>query len=112
MIFRPGELYAGPGNAEVNPRPTYVGRDINMPSGTYICRPEETECRPGDADVDPGQPYAGKGKLMSAQEDEEEPKCSEAVLMLSPQADEEDPVRMYSYQRLDQPHGGRQMSSW
>jgi hypothetical protein len=49
---------------------------------------------------------------MSAQEDEEDLQCSEAVLMSNPRADEEDLVRMYSYQRLDQPHGGRQMSSW
>jgi hypothetical protein len=49
---------------------------------------------------------------MSARDAEEDLQCSEAMLMLSPQADEEDPVRMYSYQRLDQPHGGRQMSSW
>jgi hypothetical protein len=69
-------------------------------------------CWPGNADVDPGQPNAGPGELMSAREDEEDPKCSEAVLMSSPRADKEDPVRMYSYQRLDQPHGGRQMSSW
>jgi hypothetical protein len=34
IIFRPGELYAGPGNAEVDPEPTYAGRDINMPVGT------------------------------------------------------------------------------
>jgi hypothetical protein len=73
---------------------------------------EEAECRPRDADVDPGQPYAGPGELMSAREDEEDLQCSEAMLMSSPRADEEDPIRMYSYQRLDQPHGGRQMSSW
>jgi hypothetical protein len=49
---------------------------------------------------------------MSAREDEEDLQCSEAMLISSPQADKEDPVCMYSYQRLDQPHGGRQMSSW
>jgi hypothetical protein len=69
-------------------------------------------CRPGNVDVDPGQPYAGPGELMSAREAEEDLQCSEAMLMSSPRADEEDPVWMYSYQRLDQPHGGRQMSSW
>jgi hypothetical protein len=31
-IFRPGELYAGPGNAEVDPRPIYAGRDIKYAS--------------------------------------------------------------------------------
>jgi hypothetical protein len=65
-----------------------------MSVGTYICRPEEAECRPGDADVDPGQPYAGLGELMSAQEAEEDLKCSEAMLMSSPRADEEDHIRM------------------
>jgi hypothetical protein len=49
---------------------------------------------------------------MSAREAEEDPQCSKAMLMSSPQADEEDPIRMYSYQRLDQSHGGREMSSW
>jgi hypothetical protein len=83
-----------------------------MPAGTHICQPEETECRPGDADVDPGQPYAGPGKLTSAREAKEDLQCSEVMMMSSPRADEEDPVRMSSYQRLDQPHGGRQMSSW
>jgi hypothetical protein len=111
-ICRPRELYAGPGSVEVDPRPTYVGRDINMPAGTYICWPEEAECRPGDADVDPGQTYAGPDELMSAREAEEDLKCSETVLMSSPRAHEEDPVRMYSYQRHYLPHGGRQMLSW
>jgi hypothetical protein len=69
-------------------------------------------CRLGNVDVDLGQLYAGPGELMSAQEDEEDLQCSEAMLMLSPRADEEDPIRMYSYQRIDQPYGGRQMSSW
>jgi hypothetical protein len=49
---------------------------------------------------------------MSDREAEEDLKCSEAVLMSSPRADEEDPIRMQSYQRFYQPHGGRQMSSW
>jgi hypothetical protein len=49
---------------------------------------------------------------MLAREAEEDLKCLEAMLMSSPQADEEDPVRMQSYQCLYQPHGGRQMSSW
>jgi hypothetical protein len=31
---------------------------------------------------------------MLDREDEEEPKCSEAVLMSSPQAEEEDPIWM------------------
>jgi hypothetical protein len=110
--FRPEKDICRPGSAGVDPGPTYVGRDINMPTGTHICRPEEAECRPGDADVDPGQPYAGPGELMSIREAEEDLQCSEAMLMSSPRADDEDPVRMYSYQRLDQPHGGRQMSSW
>jgi hypothetical protein len=83
-----------------------------MLAGTHQCRPGEAECRPGDADVGPGQPYAGPGELMSAREAEEDLKCSEAILMSSPRADEEDPIRMQSYQRLDQPHGGHQMSSW
>jgi hypothetical protein len=65
-----------------------------MPAGTHICRPEKAECRPGNADVDPGQPYAGPGELMSAREAEEDLKCSEAVLMSSPRADEEDPIQM------------------
>jgi hypothetical protein len=34
---------------------------------------------------------------MLAQEAEEDPKCSEVMLMSSPQADKEDPVRMQSY---------------
>jgi hypothetical protein len=67
-----------------------------MPAGTYICRPEEVECRPGDSEVDSGQPYAGPGELTSAREAEEDLQCLEAVLMSSPRADEEDPVRMYS----------------
>jgi hypothetical protein len=29
-IFRQGKLYAGSGNAEVDPGPMYVGWDINM----------------------------------------------------------------------------------
>jgi hypothetical protein len=33
-IFRLEKLYVGPGNAEVDPRPIYAGRDINMPAGT------------------------------------------------------------------------------
>jgi hypothetical protein len=33
IIFRPAKIYAGPGNAEVDPGPTNVGRDINMPAG-------------------------------------------------------------------------------
>jgi hypothetical protein len=78
----------------VDPDPNNVGRDINMPAGTYICRPEEVECRPGDSDVDPGQPYAGPGELTSAREAEENPRCSKVVLTLSPRDDEEDPVRM------------------
>jgi hypothetical protein len=49
---------------------------------------------------------------MSAREAEEDLQCSVVLLMSSPRADEEDPVWMYSYQRLDLPHGGRQMSSW
>jgi hypothetical protein len=65
-----------------------------------------------NVDVDRGKLYVGPGELMSAREDEEDLQCSEAMLMLRPRADEEDPVRMYSYLRLDQPHGGRQMSSW
>jgi hypothetical protein len=36
IICRPGELYAGPRSAEVDPGPTFVDRDINMPAGTYI----------------------------------------------------------------------------
>jgi hypothetical protein len=32
-IFQPGKLYAGLGNAEVDPGPTYVGQDINIPAG-------------------------------------------------------------------------------
>jgi hypothetical protein len=83
-----------------------------MLAGRHICRPEEAECRPGDANVDLGQPYADLGELMSAREAEEDLQCSEVMLMSSPRADEEDPVRMCSYQRLDQPHGGRQISSW
>jgi hypothetical protein len=50
--------------------------------------------RPGDADVDPGQPYAGPGEATSARAAKEDLKCSEAMLMSSPQADDEDPVRM------------------
>jgi hypothetical protein len=69
-------------------------------------------CRPGYADVDPGRSYAGPGELMSAWEAEEDLQCSEAMLMSSPRADEEDLARMYSYQRIDEPHGGRQMLSW
>jgi hypothetical protein len=69
-------------------------------------------CQPGNVDVDPGQPYAGPGESMSARDAEEDLQCSEAILMSSPRVDEEHPVRMYSYQRLDRPHGGRQMSSW
>jgi hypothetical protein len=33
-IFRPGKLYAGPGNAGIDTGHTYVGRDMNMPAGT------------------------------------------------------------------------------
>jgi hypothetical protein len=69
-------------------------------------------CWPENVDVDPGQPNAGPGELMSAREAEEDLKCSEAMLMSSPRADDEDFVRMYSYQRLDQPQSGHQMSSW
>jgi hypothetical protein len=104
--FWPGKDICRPGSAGVDPGPIYVGRDI------YICRPEEAECWLRDADVDPGQPYADTGELTSAREAEEDMQCSEALLMSSPRGDEEDPVQMYSYQRLDQPHGGRQMSSW
>jgi hypothetical protein len=69
-------------------------------------------CQPGNVEVDPRQPNVGPGELMSAREAEEDLQCLEAMLMSSPRADEEDPVRMYSYQRLDQPHSGRQILSW
>jgi hypothetical protein len=63
-----------------------------MTVGTHICQPEEAECQPGDADVDPGQPYAGSGELTSARKAEKDLQYSEAVLMLSPRAEKEDPV--------------------
>jgi hypothetical protein len=60
-IFWPENIYAGRGNAGVNPGPTYVGRDINMPArGSRVparrcrCRSETSECRPGQVDVSPG----------------------------------------------------------
>jgi hypothetical protein len=112
VICRPGECRSRPPAHVCWPGHGYAGRDMDMPAGGSRVPARGRICRPGNVDVDPGQPYAGPGELMSAREDEEEPKCSEAVLMLSPRAEEEDPDRMYSYQRLDQPHGGRQMSSW
>jgi hypothetical protein len=65
-----------------------------MPAGTHQCRLGEAKCQPGNVDVDPGQPNADLGELTSAQEAEEDSKCLEAMLMSSPRADEEDPVRM------------------
>jgi hypothetical protein len=136
LVYRPGEAefaVCRPANVNSGQEKLYSSRrrymsargmpkltpDPYMPAGTLICRPghkicrpDEVERRPGDADVDPGQPYAGPGELRSARETEEDLQCSEAMLMSSPRADEEDPVRMYSYQCLDQPHGGRQISSW
>jgi hypothetical protein len=106
------KLYAGPGNVEVDPGHKYVGRDINMPAGGHRALARGRICRPKNADVDPRQPYASPGELTSAQEAKEDLQYSKAVLMSSPRADEEDPVRMYSYQRLALPPGGRQMLSW
>jgi hypothetical protein len=117
-MFRPENVNTGQkmrmpaGKCQSRPRPhlcwpghKYAGRDPPMPTRGRICRPR-------NVDVDPGRPNVGPGELTSAREAEEDLKCSEAMLMSSPRADEEDLVRIYSYQRLDQPHGGRQMSSW
>jgi hypothetical protein len=109
---RPGECRSRPRTLQCWPGHKYAGRGIKYAGRDIICWHEEVECRTGDADADPGQPYAGPGELMSARENEEDLQCSEAMLMMSPRADEEDPVRMCSYQRLDLPHGGRQISSW
>jgi hypothetical protein len=114
-IFRPGNANSGqklykpargvPGHKYVSQDPPTPARGNRVPTRGRICRT-------GNVEVDPGQPYAGLGESMSARDVEEDLRCSEVVLMSSPRADEEDPVRMYSYQRLDQPHGGHQMSSW
>jgi hypothetical protein len=101
-----GRVICRPGECRSHPQ-THICR-----LGHKICWPDEIECRPGDNNADPGQPYASPGELMSAREAEEDLQHSEVMLMSSPRADNEDPVQMYSYQCLDQPHGGRQMSSW
>jgi hypothetical protein len=95
---QPEKTNVGQGSVSVDPGPTYVSRDINMPARTHQCQSGEAArgriCRPGNVDVDPRQPNAGPGELMSAQEADEDLKCSKAMLMSSPRADEEDPVRM------------------
>jgi hypothetical protein len=65
-----------------------------MLAGTHQCWPGEAEFRPRDADVDPGHLNDDPGELMSAREAEEDLQCSEVMLMSSPRADDEDPIRM------------------